>query len=230
MAEIKANIKIDTKDFERKLILAVQKRIRKFISLFAGKIQDLVNSINDIIESSDVGKFIRNGGGGQLGIIDADAIMSRLQGAMKDSSKRPILQGSPTAGVLRFEIGDKDALRAATLFAWTNSQGSGVDVNLFSLIEDGDISGTGWSGFGNKDHSFRGLSELSPRERRLSRTGKGLMVDVRSSGKQAYSLPTKHIEGFSRAVLKSRGEALKSLLIKLMNEAAREAGFTKTKG
>lgn len=219
---IRGQIIFDLQKAERDIQIAIRDRMDVFFRILAGKVQVIVNEVNKVLNKSDIVSYVRNEGRGELGIIDVEGILNNLENSIGNSSPRPALVGTSIGGSMRIGIGDKDAMRAATRFVWTSSEGKNYLVNLFGLIEDGSISGTTWQDFGVDDAAF--ISDLNERQKELSRTGEGLMVDL-IPGRDSYSLPSSQEEGFTKAFLRFGQNKFGTIMKKAMLDAFKEAGF-----
>lgn len=220
-----SNIKVqfDFENSEDIVVRAIKKRIDIFLNKFSNKIVKFVDSINKVIDDSVVVDYLHGDGRGELGIIDVDGVLSKLYGGLRDFTSTEIKRDPNSAGVVMdIRIGEKDALRTATEFIWDNFDGSNFFVvNLFGLIEDGKVSEAGYRNFGVPKASY--VKFDSPDDA-ISRTGEGIMVELRQ-GQQAFKLPEKHVEGFSRAVIKSNKGFLTEVLKSLMIQSLKESGF-----
>ena len=200
----------------------IDKKMNDFLFIFKNKATQAADEIHKSIQNSDLADFIKNEGQGELGIIEPETTLSILgqllkQSAINDAEIRA-KNGKATVFV-QLLLAEKELMRVATRYFWTNTSGDSFEVNLFSIIEGENLSEAGIRG--GKVEGFEYLEGVSTE---FSRTGEGIMVPA--EGRDSYQLPLKHLGGFSDLI---KGMPFLRILVRLMKQSLREAGF-KTRG
>lgn len=220
---LKGNLVLDPR-IKTKIQQALAKRTVRFADILEKKIEEAANFLSEKIGSSNVGSFIKSKDGqGQLGLgVDSKGTVFRnLLRIFKTTEVEKKVNRTNPNTTIAIHFANKDELRDVSVFLWTNlSNQTQLTVNLYSLIEDGEVAGAGYSDFGISDAGYVELSTLPKKDqerlKELSRSGIGIM----SKGQNSYRLDLKHRQGFRKAI---NTNAFKAVIRRIVKDCFREA-------
>lgn len=235
MARIPISLKLEIpKSFQKKVKAEIEKAIDKtsnrFVKIFDGKVQLIAKEFTLLINAAPVVSYITGAGRGALGTKNPEARLNEMYTEIITGAESNVKKGKKKKEVF-MQIGKLSSLREATTFAWTNSTGGAQIVNLYGLIEDGLIPDTGWKNWGIPGFKYLNKSDLAAQFGgnvnlgSFSRTGEGLMISINRLGGTGYSLPLRHIKGFSRFITSKKKEML-DIVNKYIRISLQQAGFT----